>query len=62
MKNLYSFPLALLNKFDYACKLFSIYIQINKPAAQTLTDANPPIDKIHPLSKIAVTLEPIMQF
>ena len=31
----------------------------NKPAAQTLPDATPPVGKIHALSKIAVTFEPI---
>ena len=30
--------------------------------AQTLTDATPPKGKIHPFSKIAVTLEPVMRF
>ena len=30
--------------------------------AQTLPDATPPIDKIHPFSKMAVTFEPIMEF
>ena len=34
-----------------------------KPAAQagtqTLSDATPPVDKIHPFSKITVTFEPL---
>ena len=30
--------------------------------AQTLTDAAPPVGKIHPFSKIAVILEPVMWF
>ena len=30
--------------------------------AQTFPDATPPISKIHPSSKIAVTFEPMMQF
>jgi hypothetical protein len=35
----------------------------NKPAAgQTLPHATPPVGKIHPFSKIAVTFEPIQQF
>ena len=38
----------------------------NKPAAQaagqTLPDATPPVGKINPFSKIAVTIEPIQQF
>ena len=38
----------------------------NKPAKQAagadLPDATPPIDKIHPFSKIAVTFEPVIQF
>ena len=38
----------------------------NKPAAQgegqTLPDATPPVGKIHPFSKIAVTFEPIQRF
>ena len=38
----------------------------NKPAAQaagqTLPDATPPVGKIRPLSKIAVTFEPMQQF
>ena len=37
-----------------------------KPAAQavgqTLPDAAPPVGKIHPFSKIAVTFKPIKQF
>jgi hypothetical protein len=40
--------------------------QINKPAAQaadqTLPDATPPVNKIHPFSKIAVSFETICQF
>ena len=39
---------------------------INKPAArvagQTLPDATPPVGKIHPFSKIAVTFEPMQRF
>ena len=38
------------------------YLLRNKPAAQaagqTLPDATPPVGKIHPFSKIAVTYEP----
>ena len=38
----------------------------NKPAAQaagqTFPNATPPVDKIHPFSKIAVTIEPLRQF
>ena len=38
----------------------------NKPAAQdegqTLPDATPPVGKIHPFSKIAVTFKPIQRF
>ena len=38
----------------------------NEPAAQaagqTLPDATPPVGKIHPHSKIPVTVEPIKQF
>ena len=38
----------------------------NKPAAQaagqTLPNATPPVGKIHPFSKIAVTIEPTQQF
>ena len=39
----------------------------NKPdaqalQAQTLSNATPPIGKIHPLRKIAITLEPEMRF
>ena len=38
----------------------------NEPAAQaagqTLPDATPPVGKIHPFSKIAVTFEPIQRF
>ena len=30
--------------------------------AQTLADEAPPIGKIHPFSKIAVTFEPVMRF
>ena len=30
--------------------------------AQTLPNATPPTDKIHPLSKIAVTFEPVIRF
>ena len=30
--------------------------------AQTLPDAASPIGKVHPFSKIAVTLEPVMRF
>ena len=30
--------------------------------AQTLRDEAPPMDKIHPFSKIAVTFEPVMRF
>ena len=30
--------------------------------AQTLPDATPPIGKIHPFSKMAVTFEPLMGF
>ena len=37
----------------------------NKPAAQaagqTLPDATPPVDKINPFSKIALTFEPIQR-
>ena len=29
---------------------------------QTLADEAPPMGKIHPLSQIAVTFEPVMQF
>ena len=29
---------------------------------QTLPDATPPMGKIHPFSKIAVTFEPLMRF
>jgi hypothetical protein len=29
---------------------------------QTLPDATPPISKIHPFSKMAVTFEPVMKF
>jgi hypothetical protein len=39
---------------------------LNKPAAQaagqTLPDATPPVGKIHPLRKIAVSFEPIQRF
>ena len=39
---------------------------MNKPAAQatgqTLPDATPPVGKIHPFSKIAVTFAPMQQF
>ena len=39
---------------------------LNKPAAQaagqTLPNATPPVGKIHPFSKIAVTFEPIQRF
>ena len=30
--------------------------------AQTLPDATPPIGKIHPFSKMAITFEPLKQF
>ena len=45
----------LIVKFDY----------INKTGVQAAgakPDATPPIDKIHPFSKIALTFEPMMQF
>ena len=35
---------------------------INKPAAQTLPDATPPIDKFYPSTKMAVTFELAMRF
>ena len=39
-------------KTSFLCRLY----------AQTLPAANPPKHKIHPFSKIAVTLEPVMRF
>ena len=43
-----------------------LYTSYNKyaaqAAAQTLPDATPPVGKIHPFRKIAVTFEPIQQF
>ena len=42
------------------------YLPKNKPAAkaagQTLPNATPPVGKIHPFIKIAVTFEPIQRF
>ena len=39
---------------------------VNKPAVQavgqTLPNATPPVDKIHPFSKIAITFEPVQRF
>ena len=35
---------------------------LRKLQAQTLPDATPPIGKIHPFSKMAVTFEPLMGF
>ena len=32
---------------------------LSRLQAQTLTDATPPVDKVHPFSKIDVTFEPI---
>ena len=37
-------------------------LYINRPAAQTLSDATPPIGNIHLFSKIAITLELVMRF
>ena len=34
----------------------------NKPAAQTLPNATPPIGKFHPFSKMAATFKPLMGF
>ena len=54
----FSFTLTLLQ--------MALWINRNKPAAQavgqTLLNATPPVGKIHPFSKIAVTFEPIQQF
>ena len=35
---------------------------LHRLQAQTLPDATPPIGKIHPFSKMAITFEPLMHF
>ena len=52
----------------FQCKICDVGLKIvlNKPAAQaegqTLPNATPPVGKIPPFTKIAVTFDPIKQF
>jgi hypothetical protein len=47
---------------DSHFKLQQQYNSLLVVQAQTLPDATPPIGKIHPFSKMAVTFEPLMGF
>ena len=61
---------ANLFKKNCKCTKFNMFINNccldDKPATQAarrpLTDATPPTGKIHPFSKMAITLEPMMLF
>ena len=48
------------------CTAVNAKAVLNKSAAQaagqTPTEATPPVGKIHPFSKIAVTFEPVQRF
>ena len=63
MKNLYKSCLLTLVTETLVSDLFRSDLSLNKPAAgQALPDATPPVGKIHPFSKVAVTVEPIQRF
>ena len=58
--NLIRTRIYILNKFYIV-----VYIEtslLRRLQAHTLPDATPPIGKIHPFSKMALTLEPLMGF
>ena len=54
----------VLKKAGFVRNLTKVIILglLRRLTAQTLLNASPPISKIHPLGKIAVTVKPMMQF